>query len=179
MRNAAWAEVEEHRRLPLACVGGPLYVIALFWVGWTASRHIHWIVPMLSGIFFGTGFLLIFMAMLNYLTDAYETFAASAQGAASCARSICGALLPLAAKPMYTHLGVNWASSLLAFLSLGMTVIPFAFIRYGDRIRASSKFCQYLQEMKKKAEEEEEQEHQRVEATMLTDVEKGHEKETA
>ncbi|KAJ5493748.1 Major facilitator superfamily domain general substrate transporter [Penicillium fimorum] len=147
-RNASWAFIEEYRRLPLACIGGPLYVISLFWVGWTASPNIHWVVPFLSGIPFGMGYLLIFMAMLNYLTDAYETLSASAQSAASCTRSILGAVLPLAAKPMFNRLGVPWACSLIAFLSLGVSVIPFAFIRYGDRIRANSKFCQELKRAK-------------------------------
>lgn len=123
-------------------------MISLFWVGWTASPNIHWVVPFLSGIPFGMGYLLIFMAMLNYLTDAYETLSASAQSAASCTRSIFGAVLPLAAKPMFNRLGVAWACSLIAFISLGVSVIPFAFIRYGDRIRANSKFCQELKRIK-------------------------------
>lgn len=147
-RNAPWSSVEEYRRLPLACIGGPLYIISLFWLGWTASPHIHWIVPTLAGLPFGIGFLLIFMALINYLADAYQIYAASALAAASCSRSILGALLPLAAKPMYDRLGVSWASSVLGFLSLGMTIIPFAFIKYGDRIRARSKFCQELLERK-------------------------------
>lgn len=147
-RKAPWASIEEYRRLPLATVGGPLYVISLFWLGWSAYATVHWIVPMLSGVFFGLGFLLIFMAMINYLTDAYETFAASAQAIASTSRSIFGALLPLGAGPMYRNLGVHWASSLLAFLSLAMAIIPFAFIKYGDRIRANSRFCQELKAMK-------------------------------
>ncbi|KAJ5747006.1 uncharacterized protein N7511_008702 [Penicillium nucicola] len=147
-RNAEWAFIEEYRRLPLACIGGPLYVISLFWVGWTSSPNIHWVVPFLSGIPFGMGYLLIFMAMLNYLTDAYETLSASAQSAASCTRSILGAVIPLAAKPMFDRLGVAWACSLIAFLSLAVSVIPFAFIKYGDRIRANSKFCQELKRLK-------------------------------
>ncbi|CAG7989975.1 unnamed protein product [Penicillium olsonii] len=147
-RNASWAFIEEYRRLPLACIGGPLYVISLFWVGWTASPNIHWVVPFLSGIPFGCGYLLIFMAMLNYMTDAYETLSASAQSAASCTRSIFGAVLPLAAKPMFNRLGVPWACSLIAFLSLIVSIIPFGFIRWGDRIRNNSKFCQELKRIK-------------------------------
>ncbi|KAL9620883.1 MAG: hypothetical protein Q9160_004665 [Pyrenula sp. 1 TL-2023] len=152
-RKAAWASIEEYRRLPLATVGGPLYVISLFWLGWSAYASVHWIVPMLSGITFGMGFLLIFMAMLNYLTDAYETFAASAQAIASTSRSVFGALLPFAARPMYRTLGVHWATSLLAFLSLAMAIIPFAFIKYGDRIRANSRFCQQLKQIKNEDKE--------------------------
>ena len=152
--NAPWSLIEEYRRLPLACIGGPLYVISLFWLGWSASPHIHWIVPMLAGLPFGIGFMLIFMALLNYLTDAYEIFAASALAAASCCRSVFGALLLLAATSMYDTLGIAWASSLLGFLSLAMSIIPFAFIRYGDRIRANSKFCRELEERKVAKEDE-------------------------
>ncbi|KAL2220918.1 major facilitator superfamily domain-containing protein [Thermoascus aurantiacus ATCC 26904] len=156
-RGAKWSEIEEYRRLPLACVGGPLYVVSLFWIGWTASPNIHWAVPMVSGIIFGIGYMLIFMAMINYLADAYETFAASAQSAASCCRSIFGAVLPLAAKPMFNNLGVHWACSLMAFLSLGLSIVPFVFIRYGDRIRANSQFCQYLQQLKEAERRQQEQ----------------------
>lgn len=112
---------------------------------------------MVSGIIFGIGYMLIFMAMINYLADAYETFAASAQSAASCCRSIFGAVLPLAAKPMFNNLGVHWACSLMAFLSLGLSIVPFVFIRYGDRIRANSQFCQYLQQLKEAERRQQEQ----------------------
>ena len=149
--NADWAAIEEYRRLPLACLGGPLYAISLFWLGWSATPQVHWIVPMLAGVPFGIGFLLIFMALLNYITDAYEVYAASAMAASSCSRSIFGALLPLGAAPMYKSLGISWACSLLGFLSLAMCIIPFTFIKYGDRIRENSKFCQELKKRKERA----------------------------
>ncbi|MDI1487744.1 MAG: hypothetical protein OHK93_007016 [Ramalina farinacea] len=165
--NKPWASIEEYRRLPLACLGGPLYVISLFWLGWSARASVHWIVPMLAGVPFGAGFMLIFMALLNYITDAYEIYAASGMAATSIARSIFGAVLPLAAAPMYRSLGVSWASSLLGFLSLAMTVIPFAFIKYGDRIRANSRFCNELKALKEKnarQKERDEKEKARIES---------------
>lgn len=149
-QNAPWSSIEEYRRLPLACLGGPLIVVSLFWLGWTASPRIHWIVPMLGGIFFGVGYLLIFMALLNYLTDAYQVFAASAMAAATCCRSIFGAALPFAAAPMYSKLGIAWATSLLGFLNLGITFIPFLFFKYGTKIKANSEFCQCLEAERKK-----------------------------
>ena len=75
--NKEWVKREEMRRLPLACAGGPFFVISCFWLGWTARESVHWAVPVCSGIFFGIGYLLIFMALLNYLVDAYKIFAAS------------------------------------------------------------------------------------------------------
>ncbi|EFE30773.1 MFS transporter, putative [Trichophyton benhamiae CBS 112371] len=139
-RRTSWSSIEEYQRLPLACLGGPLYMVALFWLGWSASPDIHWIVPMLAGIPFGMGFFLIFVALINYLIDAYHEYAASAMAAASCCRSIFGAVLPLAAVPMFRQLGIAWGCSLLGFLSLLMSLIPFVFIRYGDKIRSRSRY---------------------------------------
>lgn len=31
-RNASWPKSEEYRRLPLACISGPLNVSSLFWL---------------------------------------------------------------------------------------------------------------------------------------------------
>ncbi|MCJ1310324.1 hypothetical protein MMC25_003987 [Agyrium rufum] len=159
-RHAPWSMVEEYRRLPLACFGAPLFVVSLFWLGWAAKPGVHWIVPMLAGVPFGLAYLLVFMALLNYLTDAYRVYAASAMAASSCTRSVFGALLPLCATKMYQALGIAWASSLLAFLSLAMCVVPFAFLRYGGRIRAASAFCQEL-EREDREEKEEELERER------------------
>ena len=111
--------------------------------------------PILGGIPYGIGFLLVFMALINYMVDAYEIFAASALAAASCARSMFGVVLPFAGRPMYVKLGIAWASSLLGFVSLAMCAIPFVFIRYGPKIRAHSKFCQELAEIRRKREEAE------------------------
>jgi signal transduction histidine kinase len=122
---------------------------------------VHWIVPVLAGVLFGMGYLCLFMALLNYLVDAYEVFAASAMAAASLSRSSFGAVLPFAAKPMYKAMGVAWATSLLGFFSLALCVVPFVFVKWGGRMRDKSKFCQYLRQ--KKREEEEEREREREE----------------
>lgn len=63
-RDAPWARKEEYRRVPLACLGGPAFVVALFWLGFTARDGIPFVVPMLAGVPFGMGFMLIFIALL-------------------------------------------------------------------------------------------------------------------
>ncbi len=103
------------------------------------------------------------------MTDSEQIYAASAMSATSICRSVFGAILPLAAKPMYRNLGVSWASSLLGFLSLAMSVIPFAFIRYGERIRENSHFCLEL-----KARKAEIAAAQASEQRKNADVEHGH-----
>ncbi|KAK3490344.1 major facilitator superfamily domain-containing protein [Neurospora hispaniola] len=159
-RNAAWTRQEEYRRLPLACLGGPMFVVSLFWLGFTSRSPsiIPFWIPMLSGIPFGMGFMCVFQALLNYLTDAYEIFAASANAAASCSRSLLATLLPLATAPMFHRLGIAGACSLLGGLSLLMTMMPFIFLWQGEKIRRNSKFCLLLrerrEEMERKIEEQ-------------------------
>lgn len=164
-RGAPWTRREEYRRLPLACLGGPLFALSLFWLGWTARAPVPFIVPVLAGIPFGIGFMCIFQALLylppphksplaqtnpdrNYLTDAYEIFAASANAAASCSRSLLATLLPLATAPLFRRLGIAGACSLLAGFAVLMCAIPFVFLWQGRRIRASSEFCTALRERK-------------------------------
>jgi hypothetical protein len=118
-------------------------------LGLERQPNIHWIVPMLSGVTFSIGMLLTFMALINYPTDAYEIYAASANAASSTTRSIFGDVLPFAAAPLYTQLGVHWATSLLGFISLATSLTPFAFIRYGQKIRANSKMSKDLAESKR------------------------------
>ncbi|KAG9257688.1 major facilitator superfamily domain-containing protein [Emericellopsis atlantica] len=157
-RGKTWTKREELRRLPLACVGGPSFVIALFWLGWSAQEGTSFVVPMLAGIPFGFGFQLIFMALLNYLTDAYDSFAASANAVASMCRSLLAVVLPLATSHMFNNLGISGACSLLGGLTAVMCAIPFVFIWKGPDIRARSKFCIALrerrEELARKAEEE-------------------------
>lgn len=49
------------------------------------------------------------------------------------------AAFPLFGNQMYETLGFQWASSLLAFLTLAMVPFPFLFFKYGKRIRARSR----------------------------------------
>jgi hypothetical protein len=155
-RGALWVKREEYRRVPLACVGGPLFAISLFWLGFSAKDSVHFIVPMLAGVPFGMGYMLIFMALLNYLTDAYEVFAASANAAALCCRSVLGVVLPLATTSMFDKLGISGACALIGGLSAGMCIIPFIFIWKGPSIRSRSRFCVTLRERKKEMQRREE-----------------------
>lgn len=115
-----WLKQEEYRRVPLACLATPLLVLSIFWLDWTAKATILWIVPVIAIVPFGIAYLLILMALLNYLVDAYETFSASAMAAASCSRSLLAVALPFATPLMYERLGIAWACSLLGFINMGL-----------------------------------------------------------
>jgi len=141
-----WTSSPELHRLPMSCFAGPAMSIALFWLAWTAKPNIHWAVPVLSGLLFGFGYQLVFISLLTYVTDAYKIYSASALAASVILRSICGAVFPLAADPLYASLGVSWATSILGFISLACLPIPFMLLYAGPWIRKRSPFCQQLLE---------------------------------
>jgi len=51
------------------------------------------------------------------------------------------AIFPLFGIQMYHKLGDQWATSLLAFLTLVMTPFPYIFFKYGKKIRGHSRFA--------------------------------------
>ena len=108
--------------------------------GWTADKHVFWLVPILGTGIVGFGLLATFMPIQTYLVDAFTIYAASALAANTVLRSLVGAVLPLAGQKMYATLGLGWGNSLLAFIALAMCPIPVIFYRYGERIRTSPRF---------------------------------------
>ncbi|KAB8222991.1 major facilitator superfamily domain-containing protein [Aspergillus novoparasiticus] len=132
---------EPEYRLPPAIVGGILIPIGLFWFGWTTYSQIHWIVPIIGSAVFGGGLLLAFTGIFTFLVDAYPQYAASALAANGFARCTFAAAFPLFGTQMYEKLGYQWATSLLAFLTVAMMPFPWLFFRYGKALRAKSKFA--------------------------------------
>ncbi|KAK3672685.1 GTPase-activating protein [Recurvomyces mirabilis] len=127
--------IQPEKRLIPAFVGCFCIPICLFWFGWTSRPDIHWIVPIIGTSFFSIGAFLLFSSVLNYLPDAYPEKAASVLAGNDLFRSSFGAGFPLFANAMFTKLGVNWASSLLGFLSIAFIPIPFLLYRYGPTLR--------------------------------------------
>lgn len=92
-------------------------------------------------MFFGTGLLLVFSGVFTFLVDGYPLYAASALAANSFVRSSFAAGFPLFSTILYERLGYQWASTLLAFLTVLMAPFPVLFFIYGKRIRGKSRFA--------------------------------------
>ncbi|KAK9386600.1 major facilitator superfamily domain-containing protein [Lipomyces mesembrius] len=134
----------ELERLPVTIVTAWFLPIGLFWLAWTSYNRIPFAITMIGGVFFGLGFTSLFIGFLNYATDCYKIYAASAHGIMSVTRSIIAASLPLFAPAMYDRLGVHWATTLWAFISLAMAPIPILFFKYGHILRKRSAFTSSL-----------------------------------
>lgn len=128
-------------RLPPMVIGGVLFVIGLFWFGWTAvPTSIPWIVPVMATGFIGAGFNVIFQQCINFLVDTYGLHAASAVSANTFLRSMVGSGLPLAAKPLFARLGLGPGCSLLGGVAVLALPVPLLFMKYGKKLRGMSKF---------------------------------------
>ncbi|KAK9452920.1 major facilitator superfamily domain-containing protein [Dipodascopsis uninucleata] len=115
--------------------------VGLFIFAWTSYPSLTWVGPCLAGLPCGIGFCLLYNAANNYLVDSYQHYAASALAAKTFLRSLWGAAVPLFTIQMYHRLGNQWASSLLAFISLACCAIPYLFYLYGAKIRTYSKYA--------------------------------------
>lgn len=100
----------------------------------------HWIAPTIGLAMVGFGTTAVIVGNTDYLVDAYSKYAASTLGAVSLVEDSFVAFLPPAASSMYRALVFQWASSLLAFLSLALVATPFLVLGMDKEIRSCSPF---------------------------------------
>lgn len=137
----AAGKVTPERRLCFGMAASAMLPPSLFWFAWSARPAVHWICPVVAEAVFGCGNLLVFMSAVLYVTDVYGArFTASAMGANNLARYILAAAFPLFVTYMYDGLGTDWATSVLGFISLCLSPIPWAFYIWGPKLRAMSRY---------------------------------------
>ena len=83
--------------------------------------------------------MLIFVAFINYMVQAYGQYSASIVAVNTFARSLGSASAPLFTDYMFEAMGIGGGGSLIAGIATVLAVIPFLFFRYGKRIRVKSK----------------------------------------
>ncbi|OJD14099.1 hypothetical protein AJ78_05520 [Emergomyces pasteurianus Ep9510] len=139
----------EHRLLLLLFLA-PLEVIGLFGFAWSTMgpEYNHWIFPMIFTCLIAIANYAIYMGTIDYMVASYGPYAASATGGNGFARDLFAGISAIYAKPMYENIGgrlhLQWASTILAILSLLVMIPLFVFYWRGPQIRAKSKFAQTL-----------------------------------
>lgn len=121
--------------------GAFLSPIGLMIFAWTCYSDVHWMGPIIGSTIFGSGVFYIFTGVFSYTVDAYRKYAASAMACNSFVRSVMSAVFPLFGLQMYKGMGINWASFLLAMLSLILIPVPFLFTKYGSYLRSKSLYA--------------------------------------
>lgn len=128
--------------------------VSLFWLGWTGRSDIHWLCPTAAGILFGLGMILIFFSNIAYFTICFPPLSlASALGANNLLRYILASVFPLFTSQMYENIGIDWGSSVFAFISVACLPIPWLFEYYGPKLSSRSKFGYVALIREKEAEE--------------------------
>lgn len=125
----------------MAVLGGVFGIAGgMFTYAWTSFPSVPWIAPAMSLGAVGTGSVCVVTGVSDYVVDAYSQYAGSAMGAVATGENIFSAFLPLATMSMYRDLGFQWASTLLACVSLMLSLIPRLMFIWGKEIRARSAF---------------------------------------
>ncbi|KAF2099939.1 membrane transporter [Rhizodiscina lignyota] len=135
MRKKNGGVFEPEMRLPYTIYFAVLTGPGLLVYGWTADKHVHWIVPMLGLIPFGFGMVGLFTSCQTYIVDSFTRYAASAIAATTCLRSLVGAFLPFAGPPLFASLGLGWGNTLLGGIAIIMCPLPVLFYKYGRIVR--------------------------------------------
>ncbi|KAI9692833.1 MAG: hypothetical protein M1822_004827 [Bathelium mastoideum] len=135
--EAELSEIRLYLSIPASFLG---LTGGLFWYGWTSYPSLPWILPAIGLVLTGLGVTVVMQAIMMYVTDGYAKYAASASAAVCFGENIFAAFLPLAAQSMYTNLGFQWASSVLAFIALALSFAPIILVWKGKQIRERSPF---------------------------------------
>lgn len=133
------------------------------------TSSVLWIVPTIAGTLLSTSLMIIFVAYINYLTDTYAEYAASVIASNTIARSAGSAAAPLFTNQMFSALGIGGGGSLIAGVATLLSVIPFLFYWYGERLRKRSKYALADKVASEKVDEEADPTNHQIEEDMEKD----------
>ncbi|KAK9248953.1 major facilitator superfamily domain-containing protein [Lipomyces tetrasporus] len=123
-------------RLPVVAIGAVCMPVGLIWYGWSAEKHLFWVMPLIGAALFGVSLISVFQCIQSYLIDMNPNYAASSTAAGTTFRSLFGFAMPLFASPMYAKLGRGWGNTMLGFVALVIgTVFPTVVYFRGESIR--------------------------------------------
>ena len=132
-------EIKPEWRLPPMTLGFVIAPMGLFLYGWTAQSHVQYVIPIIGTGLCGFAAYTVTIPVTTYLADTFGIYRASAMSAMTMTRNAMSTVLPLAGPALYGALGLGWGNSVLAFIALAMAPVPFFLLKYGERIRRSSK----------------------------------------
>lgn len=160
-------------------VGAVCFPIGMFMLAWGGEyADVHWIVASIGGVFVSIAITLLFIAFLNYLSESYLMYAASAQAGNQIIRSAVAASAPLWSSQMFSKMTLGGGGSMIGGISILLAPIPFLFYRYGAKIRQRSKFAPTPEAEEKEEKEIEKQVHQGRDGEQENGEEKQEEVET-
>ncbi|KAI1311415.1 major facilitator superfamily domain-containing protein [Xylaria venustula] len=124
-------------RVPYMIPGILLMPSGLFWYGWSAQCHYHWIVVDIGAAVFTMGSFIYSQALTAYILDEFREYGASANAAVRVLSQTLGFAFPIFAPQLYETLDYGWGNSLLAFIFIVLAFpVPGCLWLWGERLRA-------------------------------------------
>nr|QOV03405.1 SpoF [Hypomontagnella monticulosa] len=119
-----------------------LVPLGLLLYGWSAERHMHWLIPDVGVCIYATGLIMSYQCTQAYIIDCYTSHAASSMSALMIVRSITGFTFPIFAPVLFSvwgyGLGSTWLAGCATIMGLG---IPIMLKVYGPALRARSTYA--------------------------------------
>lgn len=117
------------------------FPVSLLWFAFTDDGSVSFWSPVVAGGLLAVCDPLLWLAMLNYLTDSYPSVAASAVAAFLIPSFLIAAGLAHAGIAMFENMTTKWAMATLGFISFGLVALVYVLYFFGPRIRARSKLA--------------------------------------
>lgn len=137
VRDPTVTIVPEHRLIG-AMIGGPFLPIGLFIYSFTQYGDLPWIGPVIGLAPIAFGIFFIFESVYSYTSDCYGANSSSAIAGQGLMRNTLAAVAPLFASQFFHNVGSQYAGLILAVIATFLTLIPFAFYKYGHVLRHRS-----------------------------------------
>lgn len=117
------------------------FPISLLWFGFTSDGNTSFWSPVIAGGLLAVCDPLLWLAMLNYLTDSYPNVAASAVAAFLIPSFLIAAGCAHAGIAMFENMTTQWAMATLGFISFGLVALVYILYFFGPKIRAKSRLA--------------------------------------
>jgi len=118
-----------------------LFPITLLWFAFTSDGKTSYWSPVVAGGVLGFADPLLWLAMLNYITDSYPNVAASAIAAFLIPSFLLAAGLAHLGVLMFDNMSTKWAMATIGFVSLGLCALIYFIFFFGAKIRQRSKLA--------------------------------------
>lgn len=120
------------------------FPISLFWFAFTSNGKTSFWSPVVAGGMLGVSDPLLWLNMLNYITDTYPNVAASAVAAFLIPSFALAAGFVHIGIVMFDRMSTTWAFATLAFISLGIVALVYILYFFGPTLRRMSKLARRL-----------------------------------
>ena len=143
-RERANRALNPEQKLTSFVVAAPALTVGLWIFAWTippAVPHLHWAVSMIGLVLVGFATNEFACTLSGYLADSYTIYASSAFAALAFLRAVLAGIFPLFAPRMYSAMGQNRASTVLAAVATCFCGVAVLFMKYGKAVRQKSKFA--------------------------------------